>query len=85
MEQTTAQTTNPMAAEAPTSTSCPLCSATFDMVSNCHDGCPMSNGCSLVRCPQCSFEFPDPARSRLASLLTRWFGPKRTAAQGESR
>ncbi len=84
MEQLTAQENSSVSAAAE-ATSCPLCSATFDMVSNCHDGCPMSNGCSLVRCPQCGFEFPDPARSRLASLLNRWFGAKRTHAEGESR
>ena len=61
-------------------TTCPLCGNRFDMTSNCHDGCPLSNGCSLVRCPNCSYEFPDPSRSRLASLLQRWFGNKNQAA-----
>ena len=61
------------------STNCPLCSNHFNMDSNCHDGCPLSNGCSLVRCPNCGYEFPDPNRSRLASLLQRWFGKKNQA------
>ena len=65
------------------SSTCPLCSNRFDMTSNCHDGCPLSNGCSLVRCPNCGYEFPDPGRSRLASLLQRWFGNKKQTA-GES-
>jgi len=85
MEQTTAQTMEPAQTTGAAATSCPLCSANFDMVSNCHDGCPMSNGCSLVRCPHCGFEFPDPGRSRLASLLTRWFGPKQGSDKGETR
>lgn len=77
--------TQPAPARDADETSCPLCSKTFRMVDNCHDGCPMSNGCSLVRCPNCRFEFPDPNRSWLASRLKKWFGPKEPIPLGETR
>lgn len=36
----------------------------------------MSDGCNLVRCPHCGFEFPDPDQSVLARWLSRLFKPK---------
>ena len=71
-------------AEPEADTTCPLCIASFAMVNNCHDGCPMSNGCSLVRCPDCGFEFPDPERSFFATLIKKWFAAKPKPPLGES-
>ena len=39
-------------------TDCPLCNHSFDETSeNCHTGCYMSNGCPLIKCPNCGYEF----------------------------
>lgn len=55
---------------------CPLCGGAVDLKANCHAGCPMSKGCSLVRCAHCRYEFPDPTRSTAVRLLERLFGRK---------
>lgn len=37
---------------------CPLCQYKFDIeFENCHHGCPLSDGCSLVKCPNCGYKF----------------------------
>jgi len=46
---------NMMEKEAPKSI-CPLCSLEFEG-ENCHSSCPTSAGCSMIRCPNCGFEF----------------------------
>jgi len=39
---------------------CGLCGSEFDErnAAACRDGCPLSSGCRLVRCPHCSYEMP---------------------------
>lgn len=37
---------------------CSLCSHTFGG-SECHSGCPFAQGCRMVRCPRCGYEFVD--------------------------
>lgn len=37
---------------------CPLCSASFGgNGESCHSSCPMSRGCSMIKCPRCNYEF----------------------------
>lgn len=53
---------------------CALCGFEFEPVDTlCQHGCPMRSACNLVRCPNCSYEFPEQpkAMSWLRSLLGR--------------
>jgi len=64
---------------------CPLCATAFDGMHSCRAQCPLASTCSLVRCPHCGYEFPDPGRSRLVQLLDRCLrlvGSKRSAGEG---
>ena len=47
---------------------CPLCGTDFDGA-DCHSACPMSRGCSMVRCPRCGYEFVE--SGRFADMLRR--------------
>jgi hypothetical protein len=35
---------------------CPLCNLEFEG-ENCRSACGMSKGCTMVKCPRCSYEF----------------------------
>ncbi|MEA2490509.1 MAG: hypothetical protein QOH21_2301 [Acidobacteriota bacterium] len=48
---------------------CPLCGMDFTGA-ECRSACPMSRGCSMVRCPRCSYEFVE--SGRLVDMLRRW-------------
>lgn len=48
---------------------CPLCSTDF-AGSECHSSCPMSRGCTMVRCPRCGYEFVE--SGRFVDMLRRW-------------
>jgi Fe2+ transport system protein FeoA len=48
---------------------CPLCGTDFDGAA-CHSACPMSRGCTMVRCPHCSYEFVE--SGRIVDMLRRW-------------
>jgi Fe2+ transport system protein FeoA len=48
---------------------CPLCSTDFEGAT-CHSNCPMSNGCDMVRCPRCGYEFVE--SGRVLDMLRRW-------------
>ena len=48
---------------------CPLCGTDFEGA-NCHTSCPMSNGCAMVRCPKCGYEFVE--SGKFADMLRRW-------------
>jgi Fe2+ transport system protein FeoA len=48
---------------------CPLCGTDFEGAS-CHSACPMSSGCSMVRCPHCGYEFVE--SGRFTGMLRRW-------------
>jgi len=48
---------------------CPLCGTDFEGT-NCHTSCPMSNGCAMVRCPRCGYEFVE--SGKFADMLRRW-------------
>lgn len=62
---------------------CPLCNNHVPSGASCHAGCPMSRGCSLVRCPTCGYEMPDPRESVLARWASRWIG--RTGTREEQQ
>jgi len=47
---------------------CPLCGTDFEGT-NCHTSCPMSNGCAMVRCPRCGYEFVE--SGKFADMLRR--------------
>ncbi len=52
---------------------CPLCGHRFkeDGAVGCK-GCPLRGGCSMVRCPNCGYEFiPDTRKSFLARWVKR--------------
>lgn len=57
---------------------CPLCGTDFDGA-ECHASCPMSRGCSMIRCPRCGYEFVE--SGRFADMLRRWIrrGPEKVA------
>ena len=48
---------------------CPLCGTDFSGAA-CHSSCPMSHGCSMVRCPHCGYEFVE--SGRFVDMLRRW-------------
>lgn len=48
---------------------CPLCGTDFDGA-QCHSACPMSRGCTMVRCPHCGYEFVE--SGRFTDMLRRW-------------
>ena len=48
---------------------CPLCGTDFSGA-ECHSSCPMARGCSMVRCPRCSYEFVE--SGRFVDMLRRW-------------
>lgn len=62
---------------------CPLCSTDFDGA-QCHSACPMSRGCTMVRCPHCGYEFVE--SGRFTDMLRRWIrrGPPATAMAEET-
>ncbi|MBI3159111.1 MAG: ferrous iron transport protein A [Chloroflexi bacterium] len=53
---------------------CPLCGVEFQAgdPSACA-ACPLASDCRLVCCPNCGYQQPDPAGSRLARWAARWF------------
>jgi Fe2+ transport system protein FeoA len=48
---------------------CPLCGTDFKGA-ECHAGCPLSRGCTMVRCPHCGYEFVE--SGRFTDMLRRW-------------
>jgi Fe2+ transport system protein FeoA len=48
---------------------CPLCGVDFTGEA-CRPSCPMARGCSMVRCPRCSYEFVE--SGRFIDMLRRW-------------
>ena len=48
---------------------CPLCGTDFSGA-ECHGSCPMSKGCTMVRCPHCAYEFVE--SGRFTDMLLRW-------------
>ena len=48
---------------------CPLCGTGFEHA-DCRSACPMSRGCTMVRCPRCGYEFVE--SGKLADMLRRW-------------
>jgi Fe2+ transport system protein FeoA len=48
---------------------CPLCGTDFTGA-ECRSSCPMSRGCTMVRCPHCAYEFVE--SGRIADMLRRW-------------
>lgn len=48
---------------------CPLCGVDFTGAA-CRSACPMSRGCTMVRCPQCSYEFVE--SGKITDMLLRW-------------
>ena len=61
---------------------CPLCGTDFSG-EECRSACPISRGCSMVRCPRCSYEFVE--SGRIADMLRRWIrrGPATICANGQ--
>lgn len=47
---------------------CPLCNTDFEET-NCHEACPFSKGCAMIRCPRCGYEFVE--HGWLARLFER--------------
>jgi Fe2+ transport system protein FeoA len=61
---------------------CPLCGTDFTGA-ECRSACPMSRGCSMIRCPHCGYEFVE--SGRFADMLRRWIrrGPEKVAEARE--
>ena len=58
---------------------CGMCGHSFtkEEAAACHKGCPMSEGCGLVTCPSCGYEFPP--ESKLVNLITSLLRRARSA------
>jgi hypothetical protein len=65
-------------APAATEFTCGLCGEVFTHGGQVCGSCPMSNGCDLVKCPSCGFQFP--RGSRIAEGLARVWGWLRKTA-----
>jgi Fe2+ transport system protein FeoA len=48
---------------------CPLCGTDFAHA-DCRSSCPMSHGCTMVRCPHCGYEFVE--SGKIVDMLRRW-------------
>lgn len=46
---------------------CPLCGWGFTPSHACESSCPMGEGCGMIKCPNCSYEFVE--RSRVADAV----------------
>lgn len=58
---------------------CPLCAFAFEKADmTCAHGCPLGAMCRLLRCPSCSYEFPQTPAS--VSWLERLLGRRNNAA-----
>ena len=51
---------------------CPLCACRFTHGELVCVSCPFNVGCSIVKCPNCGYQFP--RGSRLVAWWTRLFG-----------
>ncbi len=62
---------------------CPLCGTDFTGAA-CHSSCPMSKGCTMVRCPHCGYEFVE--SGKFTDMLLRWIrrGPSPVAPIADS-
>ncbi|HUR80196.1 MAG TPA: FeoA family protein [Thermoanaerobaculia bacterium] len=62
---------------------CPLCGTDFTGTA-CHSSCPMSHGCTMVRCPHCGYEFVE--SGKFTDMLLRWIrrGPPQVAPIADS-
>lgn len=49
---------------------CPLCQYNFDDKGACH-GCGLTDGCTMIKCPNCGYEFVE--RSVIADFLMKLF------------
>ena len=54
---------NPEMLPRPSYLHCSLCGFEFEKrQTTCAQGCPLGKYCKLVRCPNCSYEFPEPSQ-----------------------
>lgn len=60
-------------------TSCPLCGYGFTPSKACSSGCPMGEGCGMVKCPNCRYEFVEKSQvaEGLKKLFHKLFGQKK--------
>ena len=68
-----------MSTPAPPATefTCGLCGEVFTHGGQVCSACPISNGCDLVKCPTCGFQFP--RGSRLIAAISRLLAGGRKA------
>ena len=68
---------SPLPASA-TPFTCGLCGEVFTHGGQVCGACPISNGCDLIKCPSCGYQFP--RTSRVAEGIARlWRRLRRTA------
>lgn len=60
---------------------CPLCGIDFEG-GECKPSCPMAQGCSMVRCPRCGYEFVE--SGRFIDMLKRWIRRAPAACASDS-
>jgi hypothetical protein len=61
---------------------CPLCQYQFDDAAACH-GCGLTKHCTMVKCPNCSYEFVD--KSQLVGFLVKIFNYFRKKKGSEAK
>ena len=60
---------------------CALCGFEFDeRAMLCHSQCPLADGCAILCCPNCGYQFVDEAKSPLAAWLRRLLARRRAGA-----
>jgi len=60
---------------------CPVCGYQFTEFKHVCDGCLFHNGCKLVCCPNCHYQFPE--ESKTVTFLTKIF--KKEKINGTTR
>lgn len=61
---------------------CPLCGYGFSPSKACASGCPMSQGCGMIKCPNCGYEFVERSAvlDGVAAFVSKWWRRARRGA-----
>lgn len=62
---------------------CPLCGHHYSVSAKSHcAACPLNGGCTMLCCPNCGYQQPDPHKSRLGRWANGWFKRRRARRAG---
>ena len=62
---------------------CPLCGGEYTHAEMaCHSGCPFNQGCNILCCPHCGYEYVE--KSYIVDTFKKLFGKKITDEKREA-